>query len=50
MVVGDPETEIILSAPSTFVRDSAEVDFGSETRMSMSPYDALLGASIGVAT
>lgn len=50
-MVGDPETVFILLAPSSFARDSAEVDvdFGSDTRMSMSPYDTLLGASIGTA-
>lgn len=50
-VVGDPETVDILLAPRIFARDAAEVDvdFGSEARMSMSPYDTLLGASIGVA-
>ena len=50
-MVGDPEIENILSAPSTFAIDSAEmdVDFGKETRMSMSPYDVFSGASIGVA-
>ena len=50
-MIGDPETVVTLLAPSIFARDSAEVDvdFGSETRMSISPYDALLGASIGTA-
>ena len=50
-MVGDPETVVILSAPRIFARDAAEVDvnFGSETRMSMSPYETLLGASVGVA-
>ena len=40
-VVGDPETVDILLAPRIFARDAAEVDvdFGSEARMSMSPYD-----------
>lgn len=49
-MVGDPEMENTLSAASTFASDSAEVvvDFGSETRMSMSPYECF-GASIGVA-
>ena len=51
-VVGEPETVLILSAPSVFARDSAEleVDFGIETMMSISPYDAFSGASIGVPT
>lgn len=50
-MVGDPKTAFTLLAPSSFAQDSAEVDvdFGSETRMSMSPYDALLGAPIGTA-
>lgn len=50
-MVGEPLMVCTLSASNTFASDSAEVevDVGSETSMSMSPYDVFSGASIGVA-
>ena len=50
-VVGDPETVVVLSAPSSLTIDLLEVDMdlGSETTILMSPYLAFFDASIGIA-